>query len=80
MYISPQYLNKLFHAYMNNSVGGYIQQLRVKEAARLLRETDLSIGLIMEEVGYYDRKFFNKTFKKIEGVFPKEYRENIDSF
>ncbi len=74
VFVSPQYLNKLFNVYMQQSVGEYIQSIRIEEACRQLKMTDWSINTIMNNIGYADRKFFTKTFKKKMGVTPMEYR------
>ena len=46
----------------------------MKNAARLLEETRLSLTEIGEEVGCYDASHFTHKFKNIYGVTPKEYR------
>ena len=44
------------------------------EAARLLRETDLSIGDIAQQVGYENQSKFSNVFRDIFQVLPTEYR------
>ena len=43
-------------------------------AARLLRETDLSIGDIAQQVGYENQSKFSNVFRDIFQVLPTEYR------
>lgn len=52
----------------------YIFRIRVEEACRLLRETDLSVRSIPAEVGYSDYSSFSRKFKAKLGVTLKEYR------
>jgi AraC-like DNA-binding protein len=42
-----------------------------------LREKDLSISHIAQEVGFPDQSYFTKVFKKIEKRTPKAYRQNM---
>lgn len=53
----------------------YVTMLRMNECKRLLRETDKSIALVCEEVGYSDMKHFAKCFKKYTGLKPNEFRK-----
>lgn len=48
--------------------------LRATEAARLLRETDLSFANISERVGMADYRYFGQVLKKTYGVPPSKYR------
>ena len=53
----------------------YQMTLRLREASRLLCETDLSITEIASEAGFYDVFFFSKTFRKEKGITPSEFRK-----
>jgi two-component system response regulator YesN len=48
--------------------------VRIDRAKELLRETSLSVSEVCEAVGYSDRKHFTKTFHKMTGVNPAEFR------
>ena len=52
----------------------YLTQWRVYRAAVLLKEGDLKLTEIAKAVGYDSDGSFNKTFKRIMGVTPGEYR------
>lgn len=54
----------------------YLNSIRINEAKRLLKETDNQIVNIAYTVGYNNIPHFNRTFKQLEGVSPKEYRKN----
>ena len=73
--ISPNYFSSLFKKYTGMNVTEYIQNLRIKKACRLLKETDKNVINIAQEVGYNDNKFFYKVFKKIVGTTPAQYRK-----
>lgn len=66
----------LFKQYVGTNFVAYLQNLRLDEARRLLRETDLRVNEIGRKVGFADDKNFLKVFKTACGVSPSEYRKN----
>ena len=64
----------LFKQYVGTNFVSYLQSIRLEEARRLLRETDLRINEIGRKVGFADDKNFLKVFKAAQGVTPNEYR------
>ena len=75
--LTPQYLSKYFQKYMGISYIKYLNSLRFESAYKELVNTDLSITHIAIENGFPDAKAFNKIFKKIYDVNPREYRKNL---
>lgn len=53
----------------------YLSSVRMKHAKDLLKEGNMSIAVICEEVGYSDVKYFTKSFHKHTGLKPNEYRK-----
>lgn len=53
----------------------YIRMLRLRKAAQLLVEGDLSVSEICYQVGFGTPSYFSKCFQKQFGVLPKEYAE-----
>ncbi len=74
MYISRFYLTHLFKEYSGVSPIRYIITKRMEKAKELLSDTHLSITEIANLTGYTEAGSFIKTFKKILGVTPGEYR------
>ena len=69
--------NKLYDSvskYMNIGIAEYIRNLRIEEAKRLLRETDLPVYQIADRVGFADYNYFCRVFKKEVGLPAKKYR------
>lgn len=64
---------------INRATGGnvsqYINQLRVRDACRLLEETDQSVTSIMLESGFQTKSNFNREFRRITGMSPLAWRE-----
>lgn len=56
---------------------GYLQQVRVEVAKRLLEEGCQPFDEITDMVGYEDVSFFRKVFMKLTGLKPKEYRQRF---
>ena len=53
----------------------FIRSVRLKRAAVLLSDTDISIIEISERVGFSTPRYFSTQFKKMFGVTPSEYRK-----
>lgn len=53
----------------------YLLQLRINEAQKLLKETDLGISEIAFQVGFENLSYFNRSFKGIVGSSPREFRK-----
>ena len=76
-YINPVYLGQVFKKAYGMYFNDFLQQLRVNEAKRLLRQTDLRIYEVAERVGFGNSDYFVTRFEKIEGVTPSEYRNSL---
>ena len=63
-----------FKQYTGKNFVTYLKELRIEEAKKLLRTTDMKVIDISGEVGFENEKHFMKTFKAICGVSPTEYR------
>ena len=60
----------------NKNFVNYLKEIRMREAKKLLTETDMKIIEISQAVGYDNEKHFMKIFKATCGVSPTEYRHN----
>ncbi len=74
-YCSESYINHTFKKISSKSVSEYILDLRIEKAKRLLKNTDLPIKAVAEEVGFADSAYFSNVFKRVCGVSAKEYRK-----
>ena len=71
------YFSEMFKEYTGDSFVNYLKKKRIEEAKKLLTNPEYKIYEIATEVGYDDSKHFSKIFKKITGVTPNEYRNNV---
>lgn len=59
--------------------GEFIKSIRLKRAAQLLKESNLTVSEILEEVGYMDIKHFRNNFKLAYNQTPSQYRSKIQN-
>jgi AraC-like DNA-binding protein/ligand-binding sensor protein len=57
----------------------YVTLLRVSEAKRLLRSTELNMGEIARRTGFTDQSYFTKVFKARIGLTPTEFRHTKET-
>ena len=74
-YIDKYYLTKLFKEQYGISIVNYLMQIRITNAKRLLRFTDLSVEKVGRQCGFDDPNYFARAFGKVEGCSPTEYRK-----
>lgn len=76
-YMNPVYLGRLFRKYYGLYFNDYVLKLRVQEAKKLLRQTDLKMYEISAKVGFQNADYFTTQFEKLEKVSPTEYRNRL---
>ena len=74
--MSPANLSRQLQALLGKTTKQLIDERIVLEASRLLQYTPQSIGEIAYALGYSDQFHLSKTFKRLTGVAPQEYREH----
>lgn len=74
--LSKSYFSSLFHKIEKTTFKTYLVEIRIQEAKRLLLATDKKIYEICCEVGCADAAYFNRTFKKLTGMTPLQFRNN----
>lgn len=78
--ISMSYGLEVFKEIYGISPKEYLDRLKFKESKRLIRNPNISIEFISEQVGYSNVSHFSRQFKKWAGVSPKIYRQNMLPF
>lgn len=73
--ISLPRISALLHRKYERNFKQYLNDLRISESKRLLRETDRTITEIAYAVGYNSIPHFNRVFKQHTGTTPTEYRD-----
>jgi len=67
---------RLFKKETGKSPIEYLEEIRLKRACELLKETDYSIKNISFSIGFNDPLYFSRFFKKHTGLSPANYRKN----
>lgn len=73
--LSKFHFCRLFHREMGVSFREYLQVLRVRRAAGLLAQANLSVTEVAYAAGFNDLSNFDKVFRRIVGVPPSVYRK-----
>lgn len=73
--LSIDHAAKLFKQLVGLPPNEFVHTVRHLEARRLLRETNLAIERIAEQVGYSGIHYFSRLFRKAEGISATEYRK-----
>ena len=74
--LSENYFSYLFKKETGVALKAYINEVRMKEAKRLLMETSLRDYEIAEQVGYHNAAYFASLFKRICGESVSDYRRH----
>lgn len=74
-FISPYYLSRKFKECTGFGFAEYVQLVRIREAQRLLRETELKMIEVAEQVGIESVANFYKLFKATNSCSPLQYRK-----
>ena len=74
VYLTPEYLAKIFKKAEGINIKDYIYQLRIQEAKRLLAG-NVRVSEVAQLVGFDNFAYFSTVFKKVTGLSPNEYKK-----
>lgn len=77
-YVSQWHLSKLLSKHIGKNFYDILNEVRINEAIRLLKDSSLRVGSIGEMVGYTDSAHFARTFKKVTGKSAVEFRNSME--
>jgi len=75
--VSKRTLIRRFNAALEMPPNTYVQSLRIEAAQKLLEETERTVDVVMNDVGYEDASSFRRLFRKKTGLTPTEYRRRF---
>lgn len=75
-HMNRSYLGRLFRQRYGTSIIRYHQMLRVNRSKELLMYTNATVTEIAEEMGFPNVNDFSRTFKRVAGMSPNNFRQN----
>ena len=72
--MSESYFRKIFKKYMNMKPMDYVNFVRIQRGCALLRETDLTVAMVSDSVGFESVSTFIRNFKKVVGCTPNKWK------
>ncbi len=71
------YIWRILKEEKNVTFTEYVEQYKIKQAKKLLEETDMTVGAIAEKLNYTNAQNFIRFFNKMVGTTPGKYRQSI---
>ncbi len=68
---------RYFKKLTNRTFTQFVNEIRIAYACRLLADESLNISVVSLESGFNNLSHFNKQFRQIAGLSPREYRQNL---
>lgn len=75
VFVSPSKLSRVFKAEVGQLFSEYLRDVRLNYAARLLKETELSVEQIFSRCGIYGISSFYRNFREAFGMTPQIYKQ-----
>ena len=72
--MTESYLSLFIKEKLGETFSARVERLRIEKANQLLRETDLRIDVISEQVGYANSNTFRRAYRRVQGFSPSDYR------
>ncbi|MCL6604392.1 MAG: response regulator [Paenibacillus sp.] len=79
VFLNPAYFSTLFKQRTGITFIEHLTYIRIEEAKKKLAFTNEKIGVIADETGFTNVRHFNRVFRTLSGLSPKEYRDRIRS-
>lgn len=73
--MSPSHFSRLFKQHVGSGFNQTLVRMRVDHAAEMLARTRMPIGQIADASGFSDQGYFAKTFHRLLGLSPRDYRQ-----
>lgn len=76
-HFNEDYYNRILKEKVGMTYSEYVQDIRLKNAHKLLEKTDMTIEAIAEIIGYHNKGYFYKIFVEKYGVTPAKIRKRL---
>lgn len=75
--LTPQSFCRYFKKHTRKSYTGFLNEIRIGHACKMLQDSNTTITNICFESGFRNLSNFNRQFKALMGLSPKEYRKKL---
>ncbi|MEH7272283.1 response regulator transcription factor [Neobacillus vireti] len=75
LHLNPSYFSRYFKQLTGENFTDYVHRFKIRIAISMLTERFESVEFITYSLGYSDRTYFSKIFKKYTGMSPGEYKK-----
>lgn len=72
--VSVSAFHRMFRRHTRCTALDYVVRLRIGHACALLMQSNSTISIIADQVGYSSQALFNRQFKALKGLTPTEFR------
>ena len=72
--VHPVYLGQIFRQEFGETLGEYLNRIRVRAAAAMLANSDLPLSAVAVDLGFYDQSHFTRIFRQLTGATPGTFR------
>lgn len=75
--LNKSYLSTLFSTETGQTFTEYLQEVRVEKSKKLLADHSISVLDVALQVGFTSQNYYSRTFKKLTGMTPSEFRQQL---
>ncbi|HHT69901.1 MAG TPA: helix-turn-helix transcriptional regulator [Firmicutes bacterium] len=75
--LNRSYLSTVFKEETGQAFTHYVQEVRIEKSKELLRQSSIPIVDIALLVGFSSQSYYTRTFKKLTGITPSEFRKRF---
>jgi two-component system response regulator YesN len=77
LFLNPSYFSRYFKRMTDENFTDYVHRFKMKAAMQMMEYPNETIEMISIKLGYSDRTYFTKVFKKYVDMTPGEYKSKL---
>ncbi len=75
--VESSYYSRIFRQETGKNLMLYIALRRIQKAKEYMQDTSINLAEVAFMVGYDDYTYFNRVFRKMTGISPRDYRNSV---